>query len=190
MDKRAHLDVMEKLLKEEQVTISKLDQETWELLEEAKEGHAKDEAHANASVKLQEDLCRCVDVVTKREQKVAEREREQQKKEEEIINKLECVRSKLTSCTIDLSTREATMEAEHECLRKTREDLCNRQLTISFQEGSLASCTIALALRERELANKEKRLAKKELHELAATRRKVEELQAVRGSRRRRSRIS
>jgi hypothetical protein len=82
------------------------------------------------------------------------------------------------------------MEAEHECLRKTREDLCNRELTISFQEGSLASCTTALALRARELANKEKRLAKKELHELPATRRKVEELQAVRGSRRRRSRIS
>jgi hypothetical protein len=31
------------------------------------------------------------------------------------------------------------MEAEHECLRKMREDRYNRELTISYQEGTLVS---------------------------------------------------
>jgi hypothetical protein len=59
------------------------------------------------------------------------------------------------------------METEHERLRKTREDHCNLEL---------ASCTNALASREREQANKEKRLAEKELQELAGARKKMEEL--------------
>jgi hypothetical protein len=65
------------------------------------------------------------------------------------------------------------VEVEHECLRKTRVDFLNPKLTISFQENTLAS-------KEKELVNKEKRMAEKQLQELAATRRMMEELQAAR----------
>jgi hypothetical protein len=59
------------------------------------------------------------------------------------------------------------------------EDLCNHELSITFQEGTLASRANALGSRERDLADKKKRLAEKELQELAATCKKVEELQVV-----------
>jgi hypothetical protein len=70
-----------------------------------------------------------------------------------------------------------TLEMERECPRKTREDLCNRRLTISSQEGTLEHRAIALTFKERELADKEKQLAEKELQELPAMRRIVVELQ-------------
>jgi hypothetical protein len=53
------------------------------------------------------------------------------------------------------------MEAEQECLRKMCEDLCNHELTISFQEGTMVSHAFVLASKERELADKEKQLAQK-----------------------------
>jgi hypothetical protein len=56
----------------------------------------------------------------------------------------------------DLSTREVAMEAEWECLRKMREDLLTRELTITSQEGALERRAIALTSKEKELANKEK----------------------------------
>jgi hypothetical protein len=68
----------------------------------------------------------------------------------------------------DLSAREAVVEAELERLRKTRVDLLNHELTISFQENTLSS--------KEELAAKEKCLAKKQLQELVAMRKKMEEL--------------
>jgi hypothetical protein len=42
---------MEKVLKEEQVTIGRLNQSTQKLLEKTKEAHAKADAHINACVK-------------------------------------------------------------------------------------------------------------------------------------------
>jgi hypothetical protein len=50
--KREHLDAMEKVLKEEHVAIGRLDQETQDLLEDAKELHATADARASASAKL------------------------------------------------------------------------------------------------------------------------------------------
>jgi trehalose/maltose hydrolase-like predicted phosphorylase len=70
---------------------------------------------------------------------------------------------------------------ERERLRKTHEDLYNCELTISLQEGTLERHAIALTLtlKERELGDKEKWLAEKELQELAAMCVTVEELQAA-----------
>jgi uncharacterized protein (DUF3084 family) len=87
---------------------------------------------------------------------VAKWEQELQEKEEEINGKLKRERKELESHSVNLSTHEATVEVEHERLRKTSEDLCNHKLSISFQEGTLAARANALASRERELANKEK----------------------------------
>jgi hypothetical protein len=56
MDKRAHLDAMEKVLKEEKVTIERLEQSTQELLEKTKETHAEVDARDSAYAKLHEDL--------------------------------------------------------------------------------------------------------------------------------------
>jgi hypothetical protein len=65
-------------------------------------------------------------------------------------------------------------------LRKTREDLYNHNLTISFQEGTLEHRTTALTSRKREPVDKEKQLTEKELRELAAMHMIVEELQVTR----------
>jgi hypothetical protein len=45
----------------------------------------------------------------------------------------------LEPLSIDISTHEAAMEADHEHLRKMCEDLCNHELSIPFQKGTLAS---------------------------------------------------
>jgi hypothetical protein len=80
-----------------------------------------------------------VSVVSLWELAVARQEQDLQEKEEEIDNELERERMELESHSVDLSTREAATEAEHECLWKMCEDLYNRKLSISFQEGTLAS---------------------------------------------------
>jgi hypothetical protein len=78
------------------------------------------------------------------------------------------------SYNANLSSHKTTVGAEQDRLRKSHADILNRELTISFQENSLAS-------KEKELAYKEKQQAKKELQELAATRRRMEELHAAQG---------
>jgi hypothetical protein len=50
------MDTMEKVLKEEQVTIGKLDQLTQDLLEKAEETHAEASQHVNTCARLQEEL--------------------------------------------------------------------------------------------------------------------------------------
>jgi hypothetical protein len=69
------------------------------------------------------------------------------------------------------------IEWEHQW--KTCEDLCNRELTISSQEGILERRTITLTSKEKDLANKEKRLLETEFQGLAAMRKTVEELRAT-----------
>jgi DNA repair exonuclease SbcCD ATPase subunit len=172
VEKREYLDKLEEVLKEEQVIIGRLNQRTRELLEQAKEAHAAADAHVSTYAKLQEDLDRCVDVVSQREQELQGKE--------EITGKHEHERNELTSCTDDLSAREATLEMERERLRKMYEDLCSHEFAISSQEGTLECRIIALTSKERKLANKEKWLAEKEFQELATMHRTVEELQAAR----------
>jgi flagellar biosynthesis/type III secretory pathway chaperone len=55
-EKRAYLDKLEEVLKEEQVTISQLDKKTRDLLQQAKEAHVTADARVSACAKLQEDL--------------------------------------------------------------------------------------------------------------------------------------
>jgi hypothetical protein len=92
---------------------------------------------------------------------------------------LQCESSELKSHAVDLSSREAALEVERECMRKMREDLCNRELTFSSQEGALECHVIALTFKEKEIADKEKWLVDTWLQELATTRKMVEGLQAV-----------
>jgi hypothetical protein len=66
VEKRAHLDAMEKVLREEQVAIRRLDQSTQELLEETKAAHAVANAHVSAYAKLLEDFEQRVGVVSQR----------------------------------------------------------------------------------------------------------------------------
>jgi predicted nuclease with TOPRIM domain len=110
---------------------------------------------------------------------VAKREWELQGKEQEITRKLERESSELKSHPNNLSTHEAALEAEQECLRKMREDLCNCELTIPSQEGAQERRAIALTFNEGELTDKEKWLAEIGLQELATTCKTLEELQAV-----------
>jgi hypothetical protein len=178
--KRAHLDAMEKVLKEEQAIIGQLNQMTQELLKKTKETRAEADARVSACAKLQEDLDWHVGAVSQQELAVPKRELELLEKEEENARKHERESSELKSRADDLSTHEATLEAEQECMRKTCEDLCNREFTISSQEGTLERRTIALTFKERELANKEKWLVEIGLQELATMCKMVEELQAAR----------
>jgi hypothetical protein len=53
------------------------------------------------------------------------------------------------SYNANLSSHKTTVGAEQDRLRKSHADILNRELTISFQENSLAS-------KEKELAYKEK----------------------------------
>jgi hypothetical protein len=54
------------------------------------------------------------------------------------------------------------------------------KLDADLQANNLASRQKVLVDKERELTDKEKRLAKKQLQELAAVRKRLEELQAAR----------
>jgi hypothetical protein len=175
--KRAQLEAMEEVLKEEHVAIGKLDQSTRDLLEDTKEAHAKADACFSTYVKLQEDLERCVSTVLLQELAVVKQEL--QEKEEEIVGKLTRERSELESHAADLSAHEAALAMELGHLWKTWEDLCNHELTISTQQGILEDRAIALTSKEKDLADKEKRLVKTELQGLATKCKTVEELQAT-----------
>jgi hypothetical protein len=87
------------------------------------------------------------------ELKVAKWEQELQGKEEEIDNKLECKRNEHTSCADNLKAHETALEREWKHLKKMQEDLCNCELTISIQDGTLEHRATALTSKERELAN-------------------------------------
>jgi hypothetical protein len=140
------------------------------------EAHAEADACVDACAKLQADLERCLSDVSLQELAVAGREWELQEKEEESARKLERESSELQSHANDLSTHEATMEEEWGRLRKTREFLYTCELTITSQEGTLKHHAIALTVKEKELANKEKWLADAGLQELAITHKMVEDL--------------
>jgi Cdc6-like AAA superfamily ATPase len=87
--KREHLDAMEKVLKEEHVAIGWLDQDTRDLLEDAKELHTATDARASTSARLQEDINQRMGTVSEWEQNVTEQEQELHEKEEKIAGELE-----------------------------------------------------------------------------------------------------
>jgi hypothetical protein len=119
VEQRVQLDAMEEVFKEEHVAIGRLDQKTWEFLEEAKESHVVVDAHISICAKLQEDLNWHVDIISQSELKVAMRDLEQEGKEEEINSKLARKHDELEPRADDLSAHEATLEMEWERLRRT-----------------------------------------------------------------------
>jgi uncharacterized protein YPO0396 len=74
-------------------------------------------------------------------------EQELQGKEEEITSKLEREHNELKSRTNDLNAREAALGMAWERLSKMHEDLCNHELAISSQEGTLERHTITLTFK-------------------------------------------
>jgi hypothetical protein len=82
---------------------------------------------------------------------------------------LERGRDELLSREADLNTREATLEAEQNRMRELLMDLLARELAANLQANHLA-------FREKKLVDKEKRLAEKQLQELATACKRLEEL--------------
>jgi hypothetical protein len=131
MEKRANLDKLKEVLKKEHVTIDRLNKKTPELLQQAKVAHATADAYISACVELGEDLNRRAKAISQQELEVAKPKQELLGKEEEITGTFECECSELKSHINDLSACEATLKMERGHLRKTREDLCNHEVTIS-----------------------------------------------------------
>jgi hypothetical protein len=72
--KQEWLTKIEGMLKQKEVSISLLNAQAEELLEKAKELYTTGEAHANANIKMQEDLNRQAIAIAQWEQLVVERE--------------------------------------------------------------------------------------------------------------------
>jgi hypothetical protein len=158
---------MELLLNQEQVGL--LGAKAQKLLEDAKELYAKAEACADATIKQQEDLNGSTIDVGQRELMVVEQEQELQERKKKVTGMLERGRDELLSREADLNTREATLEAEQNRMRELLMDLLARELTANLQANHLA-------FREKKLVDKEKRLAEKQLQELATACKRLEEL--------------
>jgi hypothetical protein len=146
----------------------------------AKELYAAAEARANTTIKQQEDLNAHTITICQRERVVAEREQELQEKEEEVAGMLDHGRRELSSRKAGLNACEATMETAQQRMGELCVSLLARELDTDHQANNLASRRKELAERERELVDKEKWLAEKQHHELAVTRKRLEELQATR----------
>jgi hypothetical protein len=162
-----HIHKMELLLNQEQVGL--LGAKAQKLLEDAKELYAKAEACADATIKQQEDLNGSTIDVGQRELMVVEQEQELQERKKEVTGMLERGRDELLSREADLNTREATLEAEQNRMRELLMDLLARELAANLQANHLA-------FREKKLVDKEKRLAEKQLQELATACKRLEEL--------------
>jgi hypothetical protein len=104
---------------------------------------------------------------------VTEREEEIWEKEEEVTDTLELGCSELSSHKANLNTRETTLEAD----RTSLGDLCIEVLACELSAELEAS---QLAFRDKELTEKEKRLAETQPQELAIACKRLEELQPAR----------
>jgi hypothetical protein len=111
--------------------------------------------------------------IAHREQTVVEWEQELREKEEEANNSLECELGELSSCDADLDTRETALEVDRKSLEDLRTEVLARELAVELKENNLN-------FRERELAGKEKWLAKRKPQVLADACKRLEELQATR----------
>jgi hypothetical protein len=152
---------METLLNQEEVTISLLDVEAQELMEKAKELYATAEARTDANLKMQEDLNGQVIGLAQREWMVVAQEEE-----------LERGRNELLSHEVNLNTRETALEANQKSLGDFCAEVLARELSAELKASQLA-------FQEKELADKEKQLAETQPQELAAARKRLEELQAA-----------
>jgi hypothetical protein len=95
------------------------------------------------------------------------------REEEDVTNTLERGHSELSSLEADLNTRETALEADQRSLGDLRTEVLARELSTQLKASQLAFW-------EKELADKEKRLAEMQVQELVAARKRLEELQAAR----------
>jgi hypothetical protein len=166
------LNKMEAVLKQEEVTIGLLDAQAKGMVEKAKDLYADTEARANATIKQHEDLNGQMISLAQQERMVAAREQELWEKEEEVTDMLECGRSDLSSREADLDTHETALAADRKSLGDLSADVLARELSTKLKVSQLA-------FREKELADKEKRLAETQPQELVATHKSLEELQTA-----------
>jgi hypothetical protein len=164
---------VELLLNQERVAIGLFDAKAQELMVGAKELYAMVEARGEDNIRAQEDLNKQAIAIAHWEHAVVERVWELQEKGEEVANMLERGHNELSSCEANLDTHKTSLEAD----RKSLGDLCIEVLTRELAADLKAN---HLAFRERELADKEKQLATMQPQELAATQKRLEELQAAR----------
>jgi hypothetical protein len=132
--KRARLEKMELLLNQEQVAIGLFDAKAQKLMEDAKElyAEAEVEAHANTTIKQQEDLNGRTITVGQRQWVVVEQEKE------EVIGTLECGHTELSSREADLNTRDTTLEANQKRMGELCMSLLAYKLAADLQENNLA----------------------------------------------------
>jgi hypothetical protein len=133
---------------------------------DAKELYTAAEAHANATIKQQEDLNAQVAATAQREQAVAEPELKLREKEEQGNHRLERDLKALAS-------HEATVAVERHDLEETRAMVLARELTADVRDSGLN-------YREKRLVEREQQFAGRQLQEQATTRSRLEELQAAR----------
>jgi uncharacterized protein (DUF3084 family) len=104
---------------------------------------------------------------------VADRELKLQERVEQDGLRLDRELKALVTRESDLSHRNATLAVKQKDLEETCTGMLARELTIDIRDVRLNS-------REEELVDREKRLAERQLQELATSRRRLEELQATR----------
>jgi hypothetical protein len=103
---------------------------------------------------------------------MVDRELKWQEREEQDDLRLDCELEALTTHESDLSSREATLPAEWKDMEETRTRVLSSELTTDIREVRLNS-------REEDLADSEKRLAERQLQELATTHGRLEELKVA-----------
>jgi hypothetical protein len=137
-EKWERLNKMEVMLNQEEVAIGLLDAQGQTLMEKAKDLYANVEAHADATIKQQEDLNGHTITVSHREWMVAEWEQEVREKEEEVTGTLERECSVLSSHEANLNTHETTLEVDRKSLGDLRVEVLARELTAELKENHLA----------------------------------------------------
>jgi hypothetical protein len=137
-EKWERLNKMEVMLNQEEVAIGLLDAQGQTLMEKAKDLYVNVEAHADATIKQQEDLNGHTITVGQREWMVAEWEQEVREKEEEVTGTLERECSELSSHEANLNTHETTLEVDRKSLGDLRAEVLARKLTAELKENHLA----------------------------------------------------
>jgi hypothetical protein len=143
-----------------QAVAEKLDAQTQKLMHDAKELYAAAEAHANATIKQQEDLNVQAAAKAQRDLVAAEQELKRLEREERDDLRLEHELEALASC-------EATIAAKRKDLEETRAMVLARELATDNRDSGLNSREEELDDREKRLVEREQQLMGRQLQELA-----------------------
>jgi hypothetical protein len=122
------------------------------MLANAKDLYADVEAHANTTIKKEEDLIVCSLAISEQERAVVEKEWDIQVHSEAVDARLEHELKGVTSHEASLDTREAALVEERKNLEETRLIVCNCELTTDIRHARLDTREAGLVDRERWLA--------------------------------------